>query len=70
MTASQNQPLTYQQVYEVLRESGAPYEALVSSRESLDELTAAVNALRAFPLDLQAKLALITASSDGAPEVG
>jgi len=70
MTASQNEPLTYQQVYELLRESGAPYEALVSSRESLQELTAAVNALRIFPLDLQAKVALISVPPDGAPEVG
>ena len=64
MTGPQYEPLTQEQVGQMLRDFGAGDEALASFREDPGKMTALINSARTSPLDMETKLALIAALPD------
>jgi hypothetical protein len=70
MTGPQYQPLTQEQVGQMLHDFNAGDEALESFRRDPAAMTTLINSARTSPLDMETKLALIAASPDVAPGHG
>jgi hypothetical protein len=64
MTGPQYEPLTQEQVGQLLRDIGAGDEAMASFRDHPEKMTALINSARTSPLDMGTKLALIAALPD------
>jgi hypothetical protein len=64
MTGPQYEPLTQEQVGQLLRDINAGDEALANFLDHPEEMTALINGVRTSPLSMETKLALIAALPD------